>query len=261
MKILYANGDSFVFGMECLGPANKNDQNKEFAFPAYLSKSLHCQTYINNANCGATNEFIFRKTILDLLAFEKQGQDLKDIFVVIGITSLHRTEVDAASIRQLITPHNMKYYQDNNNFPQEIVKYNTLFVNPTCALQISKNVFSNKIVDARKITEFLAKYLWTEQVQLESQEARILALQNFLNFKKINYLFVNTVCPLERTTNLDLTDPHLYKLDLDSFFDFAMINYPDERQSHNHFTRVPHEAYAKMLYEYINNVDLQSKYQ
>jgi hypothetical protein len=109
--------------------------------------------------------------------------------------------------------------------------------------------------------EFLAKYLWTEQIQLESQEARILALQNFLNSKKINYLFVNTVCPLERTTNLDLTDPHLYKLDSDSFFDFSVINYPDERQSHNHFTRVPHEAYAKMLYEYINNVDLQSKYQ
>jgi hypothetical protein len=248
--------------LECLGPTSKNDQkNKEFAFPAYLSKSLNCQTYINNANCGATNEFIFRKTILDLLAFEKQGQDLKDIFVVIGITSLHRTEVDAESIRQLINPHNMKYYQDNDNFPQEIVKYNTLFVNPTSMLSISKNVFSNKIVDTRNIIEFLAKYLWTEQVQLESQEARILALQNFLNFKKINYLFVNTVCPLERTTNLDLTDPHLYKLDLDSFFDFSVINYPDERQPFNHFTRVPHEAYAKILYEYINNVDLQSKYQ
>ena len=66
MDFLYANGDSFVFGMECLEDASTLELNKEYAFPKQLAKRLDCPTYINNAYNGATNDFIFRNTIFDL---------------------------------------------------------------------------------------------------------------------------------------------------------------------------------------------------
>ena len=65
MKILYANGDSFVFGMECIVDGNQHESNKELAFPKHIANKLNCETYINNAYNGATNEFIFRTTIFD----------------------------------------------------------------------------------------------------------------------------------------------------------------------------------------------------
>jgi len=252
METLYTNGDSFVFGMECLGANSKQLENKNHSFPAHLAKLLNCSRYINNAHNGATNEFIFRKTMLDLMSFEQQGHDLSKFFVLIGITSLQRTEVDAGFILSTLSPWDKENLINNDEFPQEIIDYNTIFLNPGCAFQFSKNLFSPKIF-TKNITQFVGQYLWTEPVQLEAQEARIIALQQFFKYKKIKHLFVNTVCPLERTVHLDLTDPYFYKINSDSFYNFAFTNYPEERQIKNHFTPLPHKEYATILADYIKN--------
>jgi hypothetical protein len=68
-----------------------------YAFPKIIGDNLGVSTYINNSYNGATNDFIFKNTIIDLKNLENQGHRPEDIFVVIGITSLHRTEIDADS--------------------------------------------------------------------------------------------------------------------------------------------------------------------
>ena len=119
-KILYACGDSFMFGMECLGDKSKTQANKQLAFPKYLSDMLNCDQYINNSICGATNEFIFRQTVLDLINFEKQGINPNEVFVVVGITTLHRIEIDGERFYEPIVDKVWLEQQYSNEFfPKE----------------------------------------------------------------------------------------------------------------------------------------------
>ena len=92
-KLLYTIGDSFVYGMECLGDRDRSLANKNFAFPKYIADSLGCEIYINNSYPGAPNSFIFKQAVFDILNLENIVKNPKDVFVVIGITSLHRIEV------------------------------------------------------------------------------------------------------------------------------------------------------------------------
>lgn len=39
-KLLYANGDSFTFGMEILGDNDRKQENKNHAYPKILAKKL-----------------------------------------------------------------------------------------------------------------------------------------------------------------------------------------------------------------------------
>ena len=78
-KILYASGDSFMFGMECLGDKSKTQENKQLAFPKYLSDMLNCDQYVNSSVCGATNEFIFRK-ISKLTKIKKKNKRIVSYF-------------------------------------------------------------------------------------------------------------------------------------------------------------------------------------
>jgi len=94
-KILYANGCSFTFGMEILGNNDVTLENKQFAYPAEIGNLLNINHVRNESYCGATNEFIFRKTIENLLEMELSGNDPKETFVIIGWTSICRTELDA----------------------------------------------------------------------------------------------------------------------------------------------------------------------
>ena len=89
-KILYANGDSFIAGMECLGHGDRTSENKEFAFPKHVAVNLSCEQYINNAYPGATNEFIFRRAILDLQELERNGTAPADVFSSPGKPELER---------------------------------------------------------------------------------------------------------------------------------------------------------------------------
>lgn len=252
--ILYANGDSFVFGMECIGDYNKEESNKEFSFPKHISTSLGCSTYINNAYNGATNEFIFRTTLFDLLELEKTGVDSKDVFVLIGWTSIHRTEVDGKGFYDKIPNyrHNEAYLLTSPNASIEYRDYKTLFINPTAGHFVE---FDGKVYDTKdEILPFCVNYLWSDHLQLPQTEANILALHTYLESKGYRHLFVNTVEPYKFDKLPD--KKNFYDLKNESFYNWALKHYKKNQREANHFDPVPHTVYGKLLVDYIsrNNV-------
>jgi hypothetical protein len=117
-------------------------------------------------------------------------------------------------------------------------------------MQLGGQMYSMK----NDIASFFTKYLWTETVQLESQEARMIALHEILKLKGYNHIFVNSVCPLERTKHIDVACKNFYKIDQHghAFWEYAVTKYGDsERRQYNHFTPVPHESFGKELVDYI----------
>jgi hypothetical protein len=252
-KILYANGDSFVFGMECIPNQPCHEDSKMLAFPKYLGDKLGATTYINNAYNGATNDFIFKNTIIDLKKLEQQGYDPQDIFVVIGITSLHRTEIDAIGWTgggpEL---DNIIATMESNGFvgtPSAYKEFKTIFVNPNFSLNLKLDGKIYSLDD--DVVDFCARFLWTDNVQLKSQEAKLIALNELLTLKGYKHIFVNTVYPFLETEILDPKCKNFYKLLDESFWGYGASNFPTEHLQYNHFSTIPHKAYADILYEYI----------
>jgi len=253
-KIFYTNGDSFVFGMECIASTDKSEENKMYAFPKYISDHLHAETYINNAYLGATNDFIYKNTIFDLLELEKNGQDLSEVFVLIGWSSLNRIEIDGDRWYSLV-PGALRFIHNNRHHPEipaEYLDFGTIFVNPSSGQLINVD---DVVYDSKdEVIPFTAHYLWTDIVQQPQQYARIIALHEFLKAKKCKHLFVNTVDSMNN--QLDLNSKNFYKLQSDSFSKYAVANYPKEQQEMYHFSKVPHEAYAQILINYIEQEKL-----
>jgi hypothetical protein len=54
----------------------------------------------------------------------------------------------------------------------------------------------------------------------------------------------------------ELTATNFYNLHLDSFAKYAVSNYPEEQQEMYHFSKIPHEAYAKIIIDYIEQEKL-----
>ena len=251
-KILYANGDSFVFGMECIDHYDKTPANKEFAFPKQLADLMNIDIHINAAYNGATNEFIFRNTLLDILNFEKQGYAPEDVFVLVGITSLHRLEIDGNRFLEQVPKKfiETKVITDPM-FPVEYHKYGTMFVNPGFGFGVNHYESNTKINVDDMINPWCSQFIWTETVQMLSQEARILSLHEILKSKGYRHLFVNTVCSLERTQHIDMSNKNFYKLETDAFYQWADTTHPSSRRKFNHFDATAHIAYANILHQYI----------
>lgn len=261
-KILYANGDSFVLGMECIADHDRTESNKDLAFPKHISKALRCNTYINNAYNGATNSFIFNQTIFDLQELERQGHSPKDVFVVIGFTSLTRIEIDGLSWLSKMPTFNEDWFiesTDSYNTAAEYIDHGLIFVNPCSGISAcdtdGKELF-NTIPD---IVPFCAEYLWLDTVQVPQQEARILALHELLKAKGYDHIFVNTCNPILETKHIDVTCPNFYYLHYTSFYEFGLDNYPDEIRKLNHFSPVVHAKYAEKLIDYIKTQGLISQ--
>lgn len=251
-KILYANGDSFIAGMECLGDGDRTAENKEFAFPKHVAVALACEQYINNAYSGATNDFIFRRTILDLQEMEKNDIDPADVFVIIGFTSLHRIEVDGARLFEGYTDLSGAPIPASGEFtkpfpPDEYVDYGTVFITPNNVI-LAKNHAGTTVNMAENVYPFCTKYLWTDVVQAPSQRARIHALHTILKLKGYKHVILST-CSDEIVfpDSANFFNP----LDLRSFYEYGISLYPEERRSHNHFSPIPHKAYADELIAHI----------
>jgi len=250
VKILYANGDSFVFGMEWIVDGNQHESNKELAFPKHIANKLNCETYINNAYNGATNEFIFRTTIFDLLELEQTGVKPSDVFVVIGCTSLHRFEIEGTAWYQKNMPGIDPLTEITGlNTRIEYVDYNTLFVNPgfhAVLVRADGSTCSTK----QDIMPFCVDYVWHDHIQNPQHEARLLALHGFLTVKGYKHIFVNTTGRFEFKL-LDTTIKNFYKLDTDTFYNWSRSHHPAEIRRQNHFSPIPHTAYGDMLFDYI----------
>jgi len=257
-KILYSNGDSFVAGMECLGDRDRTEENKQHAFPQHIATALECETYINNAYNGATNNFIFNNTIFDLLELERQGHDPRDVFVVVGFTALYRSEIDCNAWFSNQPDFDMEIENQHISFPVEAKDCGVIFTNANSGLfrhnSVTQQVFSMQ----EDINPFCVNYLWTDAVQLPAQEARIIALHEFLKSKGYDHIFVNAVEPIKNTKHADLTVKNFYFLNFTSFFEFGSLNYPNELRECYHYSPMVHEKYAVKLFDYINSQGLIS---
>jgi hypothetical protein len=250
-KNLYANGDSFVFGMESIEDFSKTIENKNFAFPKYLHDMLGCSTYVNNAYNGASNDFIFRRTVFDLTTKKLPPEET---FVVIGWTSLHRIDVDGKGF----------FSQIPNFIPDlaspegpaacaEFKDHQIMFVNPGIILNFIKD---NIKIDANKeIIEWCAKYIWTDNLQVPLIESKIIALDHMLTQLGYDHIFVNTVINLPYTDHLDPSCKNFYKIESDSFYQWALKTYPAEHRAWNHFSFLAHKSYAEILFNYIQSRD------
>lgn len=245
---LYANGDSFVYGMECLSDDDRSPENKKLSFPYHLKEELGFEEYINNAYNGATNEFIFRRTIIDLMELESKGINPQDIFVVIGWTGLYRTEVNGEIWMNKIstnrsTLNELKKYID----APEYYNFGTFFLNPISGKGID---YKNRHYDTNNtILPFLVDYVWKESLQLEQQTARLVALNQYLKSKNYKHIFLNTFESFEKI-EVTKTIPEYYEPDK-TFHEWANLNFKSEMRKHNHFSPVPHKEYAKKIAKFI----------
>lgn len=250
MNVLYSNGDSFVFGMECLEDFSKEERNKEYAFPKHIAEGLRCQTYINNAYNGATNEFIFRTTIFDLLELEKNGTKPEDVFVVVGWTSLNRFEIYGRTWYENQVPGVTKngIEIDDTDPIQEYVDYGTLFVNPNFSTYLFTR--DKSFSTGKDVIPFCLDYIWQDSIQMPQQEARVIALHEFLKSKGYKHIFVNT-CGDYKFDYANMQIGNFYKLADESFYDWALTNHKDAHRASNHFAPVAHLGYGSLLLDYI----------
>lgn len=253
IKTLYANGDSFVFGMEAIADSSRDLENKNFSFPKHIAEAYNLQ-YLNNAYNSSTNEFIFRRTIFDL---EKllDVSNAEEIFVLIGWTSLYREEIAAKQMFEFFIAENNHISVDPND--QEYHNFGTFFINPNQSHDISlrKNDYVKQFNMSAQIRDFCAMYLWDDQLQTAKLTALMIALHNYLKIKGFKHLFVNC-CN-------SITEPVTFPIDAcvihnweESFYSWGRKKYPNLIREKNHFHHKVHKEYADILLKYINEKKL-----
>jgi hypothetical protein len=261
-KILYANGDSMTYGMEILGDKNRQEENKDYAYPAELSKLLGIETTINAAYCGAPNEFIFRKTIVDLLELEKMGHDPQDIFVVIGWSSICRGEIYLKEIVDKLFKEKNSTKHDTFEMP-ELDDFGTGFLNPGFQQGIwfndgtKKNLFD-------EVMPLFVDFIWQDPLEFEKWFSQQIALENFLRNRGYDFLFFNAVHIFSELYSSEQTQILLDNFKSDnyyspltfSFTQWANLNYPGEKRELHHYSSVVHAAFADLLYNYITGCKL-----
>jgi hypothetical protein len=264
-KLLYANGDSFTFGMEILGDHSQIPENKNLSYPEELRKLLNIEFGRNEAYCGATNEFIFRKTIQNLLELESLGIDPKDVFVVIGWSSICRTEINAMSWIQNIVKDKMTLaeLQQNNLGAKEFDNFGTFFISANAGIIVNwEGITRDNFVPS--ILEFLVEFMWRDDLEYEKWFVQQESLRGFLNNKGYDFLMLNSTQKFEYdkfnrwTKELMETFDTIKYIDPINFsmYDWVKENYPNEEMKFRHPSKKAHSKFAEYLYQYIidNNI-------
>lgn len=273
-KILYSNGCSFTYGMEILGDNNDTPDNKQFAYTAELGKLLNINTVRNESHCGATNEFIFRKTIENLLEMESLGNDPKETFVVIGWTSICRAELSGINwtidtIEDVGNLSNIKASEIHNfvNTGEEFRKFGTYFVSPTRQVMFEYNKKIYSFTD--KVIEFLVNHIWIDDLEYEKWFVQQEALKNFLTYKGYDFLMLNATQQYKfenfNQWTKNLMNTFDYKRYIDPL-DFSMCDwvknfYPNEVMEAKHPNKKAHQKFAEYLYQYIIDNDIIKNYE
>jgi len=252
-KILYANGDSFVFGMEILGDDSRDSENKNRSFVKKIADSLD-MGYINNSYNSATNEFIFRKTLIDLENLEKAGTAPSDVFVIIGWTALHREEIVGKYLLDYY--HGGKPYKFRSD-SQEYTDFGTFFISPSHSqkMRIVAGGTVQTIDLVGPAVEFCSMCLWDDNFQQEKFESNLLALKTYLEHKGYRYLFINTCSTLGPNKLVNFTDPRFFNFN-QSFFEWGKEHYPKSLMLKNHFNEDVHDEFARLIIDYINQNSL-----
>ena len=129
MKYLYANGDSWTHGDEIPDRSDMNSASTRYynTWPWFLSQNLNIPVCVNDAQGGASNARIFRRTNDFINNWIGQGKDSKDLFICIGWTSPERSEVSSGQgIYSVTVQHCLKLH----NLPvdeKSLKKYHEAF--------------------------------------------------------------------------------------------------------------------------------------
>jgi hypothetical protein len=260
-KILYATGDSFTFGMEILGDNSQTTENKKFAYPAELSRLLNIESFRNEAYCGATNEFIFRKTIENLLEMEASGINPKDVFVVIGWTAICRAEINAVQMTENILQGKMSFeeFKKNSPFGEEFQNFETFFISAN-SIFVTNQKEKIQFNTAQPIIDFFTEYIWRNDLEYEKWFVQQESLKNLLNNKGYDFLMLNTTQKFELnnfnswTKNLMTTLDSRY-IDPTNFsmHDWVKEFYPHETMKFKHPAKKAHQKFAEYIHQYIIN--------
>ena len=237
MKTLYCNGDSFIFGMECSADHGRDESNKELSFPGYVRTALGCSTYINNAYSGASNDFIFRTTVEDLIELEKSGTSPNDVFVIIGWTSLDRSMIAASAFPA-------------TSLIEEAIDHGVIFVNPGFRTTLISEFSDGASNLAIKVVPFLVNNIWTETVQLPTHQAQVACLEELLKSKGYQYVFVATCGNYDNFTMLQDSVHWFWPRDK-TFAQWAFSNHRLQKRAEHHFDAETHTEFGKLLVDYV----------
>jgi hypothetical protein len=260
--------------MEILGDNDCTRENKQFAYTAELGKLLNVGSVRNEAYCGATNEFIFRKTIENLLEMEALGYNPKDTFVVIGWTSICRSELsgldwtlNAAKDKlklfniNLSDKREMQNHMSGNN---EFHHFGTYFVAPNRHVEFENKDFVDDVID------FLVEYVWRDDLEYEKWFVQQEALKNFLHHRGYDFLMFNATGKFDLdkfnvwTKNLMKNFDYKNYIDPMNFSMFDWVNefYPNHLMEASHPNKNAHQKFAEFLAQHVidNNIITHQQY-
>ena len=261
-KLLYANGDSFTFGMEIIADYDHSEENKNHAYPATLARLLGINTALNAAYVGCGNDFIFRQTIFDLLDLEKEGNAPKDVFVLVGWSCVDRTEIAAnIMIEHLIETGQMESGLDIEHNAPELEDFGLLFVNPGYKQKFQLKD-GTKFDIASQVVPLLVKYVWGYRNSFRRDFSLMIALEHYLRNKGYKFLFHNTIYNLSEFDGewnpnpVSFTAPEYYNFETFGIWNWAKNNYRENLRAQHHADKSLHDRFAGMLATYIKENNL-----
>lgn len=271
-KVLYANGDSFTYGMEILGDNDRSQQNKNFAYPAKLAELMGIPQVFNGSFLGASNEFIFRQTMFELTELERQGHKPEDVLVVVGWTVPFRAEINLkAKVEDAI--HGVKVVSEDSRAKTMLTDYpefnawGNIFISAFAGTKYQVN--NNSAIDIEDAKQFHIDYVWDWDLEYNRFFSYVLALEHFLKAKGYDFVFFNAIhafnLDIDKLNNQAKKYRHLLQGDnyyrfLDwGWSDWGQKKYPSEVTEYGHFTGKMHNMLAVDLKKYVDAYILKNE--
>lgn len=263
-KILYANGDSFTFGMEILGGNDRRQQNKDLAYPALLAEKLNIPQVVNGSFLGAPNEFIFRQTMFELLELENKGIKPEEMLVVVGWTVPFRSEINLKAAVE--DARAAKVMCDDPTARTNLVEYpefnawGNIFISAFAGTKYQ--VDRNTAIDIEDAKAFHVDFIWDWDLEYNRWFSYIIALEHFLKARGYDFVFFNAIHPFnldidkinnqaKRYRNLLQGDNYYNFLDW-GWSDWGQKKFPETVTQYQHFNGEMHERFSGMLLTHIN---------
>jgi len=269
-KMLYANGDSFTYGMEILGDNDRKQENKDHAYPALLAKKLEISEVYNGSFLGAPNEFIFRQTMFELLELENQGYKPEEVLVVVGWTVPFRSEVNLkntvedSGFKAKVISDDPAALTNLTAYP-EFNAWGNIFISGFAGTKYQVN--DTTAIDITDARDFHVDYIWDWDLEYNKWFSYVIALEHFLRARGYDFVFFNAIHPF----NLDLdkltsqAKRYRHMLQGDNYYqfldwgwsDWGQKKFPDTVTQFGHFDGEMHNTFSNMLLKHIEHFILK----
>ena len=205
---------------------------------------------------------------------ESLGHNPRDIFVVIGWTSICRAELSGLdwtinAAKDRIKSSNILFSErrDIQKYSHEINEFRnfgTYFVSPNRHIEVEDKDFVDDVID------FLVEFVWEDDLEYEKWFVQQEALKTFLNHKGYDFLMFNATGKFDLdefncwTKNLMKNFDYKNYIDPINFSMYDWVNefYPNDLMESNHPNKKAHQKFTEYLYQYIitNNIITNRQY-